>query len=261
MRAPICPARPRASSPGCFSIQPGGYSHQHRCALGYHDNVRVNKALRCAVAVSSGAASILLAALPPAGAIPTAGAASCPDVEVIFARGRLEPPGPGIIGATFIDDLRAKVNKNIGLYAVNYPADTEADLGANDIGQRIQYNLNTCPKTRLVLGGYSLGAAATDMALALPIPVLGFKTPLPSGAPSHIAAVALFGNGTQWLGPITAFQPAFKDRTIELCHGSDPICNPADPNTWAGNWPDHLGNAYVDSGMVNQAANYVAARL
>ena len=214
------------------------------------------------MAVSCAAASILLAAvLQPAGAVPIATAASCPDIEVIFARGRIEPPGPGIIGDAFTDDLRAKVNKNINLYAVNYPADTEADLGANDIVQRIQYNLANCPKTRLVLGGYSLGAAATDMAMALPIPVLGFKTPMPSAAPSHIAAVALFGNGTQWLGPITAFKPAFKDRTIELCHGSDPICNPADPNTWAGNWPDHLADAYVDAGLVQQAANFVAGRL
>lgn len=214
------------------------------------------------MAVSSAAASILLSAtLPPAGALPTAAAASCPDVEVIFARGRIEPPGPGIIGDAFTDDLRSKVNKNINLYAVNYPADTQADLGANDIGQRIQYNLKNCPKTRLVLAGYSLGAAATDMVLALPIPILGFKTTLPSGAASHIAAVALFGNGTQWLGPITAFQPAFKDRTIELCHGSDPICNPADPDTWVGNWPDHLAAAYVEAGLVNQAADFVAARL
>ena len=224
--------------------------------------MRVNNALRYVVAVSFAAASILLApAVAPSGGIPSAGAASCPDVEVIFARGRIEPPGAGIIGDTFTGDLRAKVNKNINLYAVNYPADTQADLGANDIGQRIKYNMANCPKTRLVLGGYSLGAAATDIALALPIPMLGFKTPLPSGAPSHIAAVALFGNGTQWLGPITAFQPAFTDRTIELCHGSDPICNPADPETWAGNWPDHLAAAYIDSGMVNQAANFVAARL
>lgn len=224
-------------------------------------NVRVNTALRCAVAVSSAAASIVLApALPPA-AVPVAGADSCPDVEVIFARGRFEPPGPGIIGDDLVDGLRTKVRKNINLYAVNYPADTQADLGANDMGQRIRYNLKNCPNTKLVLGGYSLGAAATDMAIALPIPVLGFKTPLPAAAPSHIAAVALFGNGTQWLGPITAFNPAFKDRTIELCHGSDPICNPADPDTWAGNWPDHLADAYVQAGMVNQAADYVAARL
>ena len=50
-------------------------------------------------------------------------------------------------------------NKNIDLYAVNYPADTQVDIGANDMSQRILYMINNCPNTRLVLGGYSLGAA------------------------------------------------------------------------------------------------------
>ena len=52
----------------------------------------------------------------------------------------------------------------------------------------------------------------------------------------HIAAVALFGNGAAWAGPITNFNPLYRERTIELCHGADPICNPADPNTWEDNW-------------------------
>jgi cutinase len=194
-------------------------------------------------------------------AVPAATAASCPDVEVIFARGRLESPGTGIIGNDFIRALRSRVHQNIGVYAVKYPADNQVDIGANDISQRILYNMNNCPTTRLVLGGYSLGAAATDMVLALPISILGFKTPLPADAGSHIAAVALFGNGTQWLGPITNFNPAFGDRTIELCHGADPICNPADPDTWESNWPDHLANAYQKAGMIDQAADFVASKL
>lgn len=213
----------------------------------------------------SAAAVLLLApaALPRGelGAAPAATAAPCPDAEVIFARGRIEPPGAGIIGNDFVSALRSRVRKNIGLYAVNYPADTQVDIGANDMSQRILYNINNCPNTRLVLGGYSLGAAATDMVLALPMSIMGFKTPLPASADSHIAAVALFGNGTQWLGPISSFNPVFKDRTIELCHGADPICNPGDPDTWQGNWPDHLANAYQGAGMIDQAADFVAARL
>ncbi|WP_099246911.1 cutinase family protein [Mycobacterium sp. shizuoka-1] len=203
------------------------------------------------------------AALPGGAApsAPVAVAAGCPDVEVIFARGRLESPGAGVIGNSFVSALRSRVAKNIGVYAVKYPADNQVDIGANDISQRILYNMNNCPNTRLVLGGYSLGAAATDMVLALPITIMGFKTPLPAGADSHIAAVALFGNGTQWLGPITNFNPAFTDRTIELCHGADPICNPADPDTWEANWPDHLANAYQKAGMIDQAADFVAGRL
>ncbi len=195
------------------------------------------------------------------GAAPAATAASCPEIEVIFARGRLESPGTGVIGQAFVSALRSRVHKNIGVYAVNYPADNQVDIGANDISNRIAYNMNNCPNTRLVLGGYSLGAAATDMVLAVPIPIMGFKNPLPSDAGSHIAAVALFGNGTQWLGPITNFNPAFADRTIELCHGADPICNPADPDTWEANWPDHLAAAYQKAGMINEAADFVAGKL
>ncbi|BBY57505.1 cutinase [Mycolicibacterium sarraceniae] len=198
-------------------------------------------------------------ALPDA--VPTASAAPCPAIEVIFARGRLESPGTGVIGQAFVSALRSRVHQNIGVYAVNYPADNQVDIGANDISNRIAYNMTNCPNTRLVLGGYSLGAAATDMVLAVPIPIMGFKNPMPAGADSHIAAVALFGNGTQWLGPITNFSPAFQDRTIELCHGADPICNPADPDTWEANWPDHLAAAYQKAGMINQAADFVATKL
>lgn len=218
---------------------------------------------RSSAAVMFLAAAMVVApaALPQVIAVPEARAASCPDVEVIFARGRLESPGTGVIGNSFVSALRSRVHKNIGVYAVNYPADNQVDVGANDISRRIQYNMDNCPDTRLVLGGYSLGAAATDMVLALPIPILGFKNTLPAGADSHIAAVALFGNGTQWLGPITNFNPAFTDRTIELCHGADPICNPADPDTWEANWPDHLAAAYQKAGMINQAADFVAGKL
>jgi cutinase len=166
-----------------------------------------------------------------------------------------------VIGQAFVSALRSRVNKTIGVYAVNYPADNQVDIGANDISNRIAYNMNNCPNTRLVLGGYSLGAAATDMVLAVPISIMGFKNPMPAGADSHIAAVALFGNGTQWLGPITNFSPAYQDRTIELCHGADPICNPADPDTWETNWPDHLAAAYKKAGMIDQAADFVAGKL
>ena len=120
---------------------------------------------------------------------------------------------------------------------MRYPADNEIDIGANDMSAHIQDMANNCPDTRLVLGGYSLGAAVTDVVLAVPFDFFGFTNPLPPGMDQHIAAVALFGNGSQWAGPITNFNPIYRDRTIELCHGADPICNPADPNTWEDNLP------------------------
>ncbi|OLO99375.1 cutinase family protein [Mycolicibacterium porcinum] len=199
------------------------------------------------------------AVLPGTAAVATA--APCPPVEVVFARGRTEPAGVGTLGSAFVNALRAKTNKNIGVYAVKYPADTEVDIGANDMSGHIQYMMNNCPDTRLVIGGYSLGAAVADVVLAVPFTGFGFKTPLPAGADGHIAAVALFGNGAAWVGPITRFSPVYADRTIELCHGADPICNPADPDTWKNNWPDHLAGAYIDGGMVNQAADFVSGRI
>jgi cutinase len=194
-------------------------------------------------------------------AAPNAAAAPCPDAEVVFARGRLESAGAGQIGNALASALRAKTGKNIGLYAVNYPADTEVDEGANDMSRHIQAMVAQCPGTRLVVGGYSLGAAVADVVLAVPIRAFGFNRPLPSGTDQHIAAVALFGNGFQWVGPITTFSPLYQDRTIELCHGDDPICNPTNPRNWQDYWPDHLAPAYIRAGMVNQAVDFVAGRI
>jgi cutinase len=198
---------------------------------------------------------------PASTPIPTASAAPCPDVEVVFARGRQESPGVGTVGNAFVSALRSKVNRNIGVYPVRYPADTEVDIGANDMSHHIQYMVNNCPNTRLVLGGYSLGAAVTDVVMAVPVDVFKFDSPLPPGTDQHIAAVALFGNGTQWIGPITNYSPVYHDRTIDLCHGADPVCSPADPHTWSDSWPQHAANAYIQAGMVNQAADFVAGKL
>ena len=192
---------------------------------------------------------------------PAAQAATCPPVEVVFARGRMEPPGPGLVGDAFVKALRKKTSKTIGLYAVQYPADTQIDMGAADMSRHIQYMMATCPKTKLVLGGYSLGAAATDLVLALPFSAFAYNNPLPAGTDRYIAAVALFGNGSNWAGPIGGFSPKYAGRTIDLCHGDDPICNPGKPSTWQADWSDHLQPGYINSGMVNQAANFAAARL
>ena len=206
-------------------------------------------------------ATVVLLPMTGAATLPIAAAASCAPVEVVFARGRNEPVGTGLVGDAFVKSLRAKTKKTVAVYAVNYPADTQIDMGAADMSRHIQYMAANCPKTRLVLGGYSLGAAATDLVLALPFSAFAFNNPLPPGADQHIAAVALFGNGSQWAGPIATFNPIYQGRTIELCHGDDPICNPGKPSTWQANFADHLQPGYIKSGMVNQAANFVAARI
>ena len=67
---------------------------------------------------------------------------------------------------------------------MRYPADTEVDVGANDMSAHVQSTINGCPNTRVVLGGYSLGAAVTDVVMAAPGPMFGFTNPLPPGCRS-----------------------------------------------------------------------------
>jgi cutinase len=221
---------------------------------------RLVKAIVSASATALTAGALLVAPAITGSGVPSASAA-CSDVELVFARGRLEPAGAGQIGNALISALRARSHKNIAMYAVRYPADNQIDVGANDMSQHVQDTITNCPNTRIVLGGYSLGAAVTDVVLAVPFSFFGWDNPLPPEAEQHIAAVALFGNGSQWAGPIGNFNGVYAERTIELCHGADPICNPADPDTWKDNWPAHLANAYINAGMVNQAADFVAGRI
>ena len=223
--------------------------------------------MRKVVSVTAAASAALLApaALPggsPA-ALPSAAAAPCPQVEVIFARGRIEPPGTGLVGNAFVDALRSKTDKTVNYYAVDYLADIDVVQGANDMSRRIQYMAANCPNTRLVIGGYSLGAAVTDVVLAVPAPVFGYTNPLPLGMDDHIAAVALFGNGTQKVfGPVADVIPKWGGKTIDVCTADDPICNDnMEPETWAANWPSHLQDAYIDSGLVDRAAAFAAARI
>ncbi|TLH74525.1 cutinase family protein [Mycolicibacterium cosmeticum] len=200
----------------------------------------------------------------PSATLPVASADPCAPVEVIFARGRNEQPGVGRLGQAFVDALRARVpDKEIGVYGVNYPADTQIAQGANDISNHVQYMAGACPDTRLIVGGYSLGAASAAVALSATGGGFGFKNPLPPGMDPHIAAVVLVGNVTRRMGD-SSIAPQYRDRTFEACNPADPICGDGFPRTIADlqrDWSSHLQDAYIGSGMVDQAADFAAGRV
>lgn len=103
----------------------------------------------------------------PLTSLPKASAA-CPDAEVDFARGREEAPGVGAVGQAFLNSLQSKApHKTIGSYGVNYPADVSVTKGSNDMSAHVQSMAASCPNAKLVLGGYSLGAAAADVVIAM----------------------------------------------------------------------------------------------
>jgi cutinase len=187
-------------------------------------------------------------------AVPTAHAAGCNDIEVVFARGTDEPPGIGRVGQAFVDSLSNRVgNRSIGVYGVNYPASYDflaAAAGANDASAHIQDVVNNCPNTKLVLGGYSQGAAIIDMITSVPFPAVGFNNPLPPNVPEYVAALAVFGNPTARVGlPLTS-SPVYGGRAIDLCNAGDPVCS--DGNSV----PAHRD--YGPAGLTSQAAAFVA---
>jgi cutinase len=212
-----------------------------------------------AAVLISGVALIAPAVLPTGGtAVASAQADPCPAVQVVFARGTGEPDGIGRVGEAFVDSLRPMVKGNsVAVYAVNYPATRDflrAADGANDASLFVQNMATTCPDTKIVLGGYSQGAAVIDAIAIADQPTLGFTQPMPADVANHVSAVAVFGNPSIRLlgGPLTTLSPLYGYKTIDLCNGADPVCS--DGNDVAAH------SLYVQAGLATQAAQFVADR-
>lgn len=191
--------------------------------------------------------------------VPTASAAPrCSDVEVVFARGTDEPAGVGREGQAFIDSLKGDLRgKTVGVYAVDYPASydfMQATAGAADAAAHVQLTTSTCPNTKIVLGGYSQGAAVIDGITGDPARLFGLGQPMPPEVANHVAAVAVFGNPlNRFGGPLTALSPLYGAKTIDLCNGADPVCSPGEDR------PAH--SQYVEAGLTSQAAAFAADRV
>ncbi|MGU3652598.1 cutinase family protein [Mycolicibacterium sp. A43C] len=194
----------------------------------------------------------------------------CSDVEIVFARGTFEAPGIGATGQSFVNALTPLLGgASVDVYPVNYPASLDFQAAANgivDASNRIQHMANSCPATKIVLGGYSQGAAvagyttfdAVPAGLALPP---GLAGPMPPSVAPHVAAVALFGTPDNWFlnlvdraAPPITVGPLYTAKTIQLCAPGDPVCAP-------GGLDRAAHSAYKDNGMAVQAADFVAAAL
>ncbi|MFW3112630.1 putative cutinase [Mycobacterium haemophilum DSM 44634] len=184
---------------------------------------------------------------------------------MVFARGTGEPPGVGGIGQTFVDSLRSKVGgKSMTVYGVNYPASTDfltAMSGIDDAGSHVEHMAAGCPNTKMVLGGFSQGAAVMGFVTSAAIPdgaPSDAPKPMPPDIADHVAAVVLFGMPSEGFmnsigAPPIAIGPLYAPRTTQLCASGDPVCS------GGGDWAAH--NSYVDDGMVEQAADFAASRL
>lgn len=219
------------------------------------------------IAASAALCAVTAAAVAPTPRPAVAAAEPCPAVEVIFARGTTEPAGLGYTGQTFVDALEARLpGKSVEVYPVNYPASLDfprAADGVADAAARIQTLASSCPAAKIVLGGFSQGAAVAAYTTADVVPAgfalpTGITGPMPADVAQHVAAVALFGKPSERFvemldldaPPITVGH-LYAAKTIDLCAPADPVCSPA------GN-DQSAHTSYTVNGMTDQAADFAA---
>ncbi|WP_280828760.1 cutinase family protein [Mycobacterium sp. OTB74] len=205
----------------------------------------------------------------PAAAEP-ASADRCPNVQVVFARGTMEPPGVGKAGQAFVDSLAARTGtRTVDVYAVDYPASldfaTAAD-GVVDAANKVQRTVATCPDTKIVLGGYSQGAAVAAYITEDTVPSgvtmpVGFSGPMPASVANHVAAVVLFGKPSSGFlqmvytgAPPINVGPRYTSKTLDLCISQDPVCAPAGTDNGAH-------EEYSDARISDRAAEFVVGKL
>ena len=211
--------------------------------------------------------------------VPVVSAQGCPDVEVVFARGTAEPPGVGGVGQAFVDAVRAQAGaKSVNVYPVNYPA--SADFGdriqfartvvdgIRDAGLHVEQTAANCPDTRIVLGGFSQGAALAGYVTSAEIPAEVpaeyrefIPNPMPAEVADHVAAVVLIGAPSDRFlsdtgAPPIKIGPSYVDKTVKLCAPDDTICNGAPVGG-----PSFAHGMYGVNGLAAQAAADAVSRL
>jgi cutinase len=236
--------------------------------------VRIGRSIvrpvRSATFATLAVAAILTGSLGALAPVANAADDACPAVEVLFARGTNEAPGVGATGQAFVDALTARLpGKTVDVYGVNYPASLnfgQAADGIADASNKIQSFAASCPTTKIVLGGYSQGAAVAGYTTTDTVPA-GFDLPasiagpMPAAIAPHVAAVVLFGTPDAWIlnlldrdaPPITIGQ-AYTGKTLQLCATGDPVCYP-------GGLTRSAHSSYKDNGMADQAADFAAHQL
>jgi cutinase len=181
----------------------------------------------------------------------------------VFARGTFEAPGVGDTGQAFVDALNSRLGGGaVDVYAVDYPASLDfqdAAEGVVDATNKVESIAATCPRTKIVLGGYSQGAAVAGYTVSDAVPpgyVLpaGITGPMPATIPPHVAAVTLFGKPSNGFldvvdrsAPPIAIGQAYSAKALELCAAGDPVCG--------GGLDRAAHSAYKNNGMADQQPN------
>ncbi|ABS05574.1 cutinase [Kineococcus radiotolerans] len=211
---------------------------------------RPSHRLASAAAVVAATGAALLAGSSPAAA------ATCSDVDVVFARGTGETPGLGVVGGPFVRSLTGELSdRTVTSHAVDYAASSSqasAGPGATAMSAHVREVAAACPSTRFVLGGYSQGATVTDIALGIRTGTTT-GTPVPAELAGRVAAVVVFGNPLGLSGrTIATASSTYGPKSKDYCNSSDSVCGSA-PKTGTGG---HL--SYASNGSTTDGARFAA---
>ena len=133
----------------------------------------------------------------------------------IFARGTFAPQGLGGTGAGFVNALRP--NSAAGRWAFRPSVYDERRLslrvdGIRDASSHIEDMAANCPNTKLVLAGYSQGAAVMGFVTANAVPCVvdpsDVPQPMPADVADHVAAFALLSKQDQQFMQATNSRPS-----------------------------------------------------
>lgn len=232
---------------------------------------RWSTALICTLTVLSGG---VIAAAPAA-------AAGCADIEVFWARGTAEPGAPiGYTGLAFVEALRAQTpGRSLRARGVRYAASDDFRNRAviaetvNDGVKTAQNDITTtaarCPRSRIVLGGFSQGAVVAGYALvdklAIPSQYQQYAryapAPLPADVTRHLVAAVMFGAPSKRFirdagAPPITIGARFRPMTASYCAPGDSICDGAPIGA-----PSAPHAYYPFNGTPALAASFVVRRL
>ncbi|KAF5598419.1 cutinase precursor [Fusarium pseudocircinatum] len=170
----------------------------------------------------------------------------CKDVTVIFARGTTEMGNVGTAaGPPFFQALAQQLGSDkLAVQGVEYAASVGGIMqmgdqaGSQKMASLVKEAYQKCPKTKVVMSGYSQGAMLVHNA----------AKSLPADTTGKIAAVVNFGDPFQR----QAIQGVPSDRVKIICHAGDGVCAGTAAIT-----PDHL----TYSQDANTAAQFVVSKV
>ncbi|KUM65086.1 hypothetical protein ACN42_g1998 [Penicillium freii] len=137
----------------------------------------------------------------------------CKEYTFIFARGTTEMGNMGsVIGPPLAKQLNSLTGDKVTVQGVDYPADAAGNAamggtGGPTMAKLVKQALSQCPKTKVLMGGYSQGAMVVHKAAD-------------TLTADQITAAVLFGDPlkTQGVGKVAS------DKVKEFCHQGDPVC-------------------------------------